>query len=139
MKMQFYMHRRQILAQAIHKHLPKNNSIQWTELNYHFSAGAWTRSCPYNLVNASHAQGIWPSASTLSPQVVEILLAHRNKKLNMWEYLLTLDGIYKDKHRETDHARHCSTLQVGQKCLTASRAVKRVRILVQIIRCGFKS
>lgn len=36
------------------------------ERSYQSSAGAWTRSWPCNFENASHAHGIWPSASTLS-------------------------------------------------------------------------
>jgi len=50
----------------------------WTKIRetYHMRVGAWTRLCPCNLENASQAQGIWPSANTLTPTQNKYLSNH---------------------------------------------------------------
>lgn len=69
-----------------------NIKMRLGERSYQSSAGAWTRSWPCNFENASHAHGIWPSASTLSwCQIKEIEVqknsTSKKKKINCWRHL----------------------------------------------------
>lgn len=68
-----------------------NIKMRLGERSYQSSAGAWTRSWPCNFENASHAHGIWPSASTLSwCQIKEIEVqknsTSKKKKFNCWRH-----------------------------------------------------